>query len=505
MSLPDHSRLIAWRTCAVAQEFAKYLQGVHSEAELADLEMSIDDLMSAFQQVWDTVAPGGAWTSGARDEYEPVVRTLATGVTLFQVLAQVACRHAGHPWGTHLFSPAQLRMVPFDQLPSELPDAGLTRMIPDLAADLVIAVDTLTDVTPASGLGIKKDLVAALFEVCEACGCTMQDATRIGEDWGLGALLTPAEAAAQLGTDEPDVLSRVARREVVAVPLWTGAWRLPAFQFSRDRVHPHVENVLRHAHDRLRGWPLALWMAVAVRDRRPEAWYQQVLGARGLWKPHWSDPETGEFDDVDVSRPATPVDGVLHRISRSDFGPFYFSHVTPTAGGGVTPPAGRFDLEAGMTDLGTMYTATTAKGACNEVLDREPVLTLSEVLDRTMWRLEPRSTIDVIDLTDLSASLAATTNRRDTQSLALRMSRGSKGLRVGLRTSSAEVGVAVFGRAGGHLPSSVGLGVWSAEGQPLLATDALWAYVEARDRDQGGFPVLFRQFPDVGIVRTTVP
>ena len=499
------TRVFASWSVIVVKKFAEYLEREpHDDALLEAAERAIEDMLSAFSQIQVDAATDSIFRQDAEEDaeedYEALVWTMVSGQALFQVLAKVASQKAGFPWGEHLFSAAELRLVQREPLPERLPSAAIKRLIPDLASDLAYAMDKLTDSDPVRANGIMADIDKGLKRICRACDCADDHRNGLTNDWGLGELMTPKRAGEELRIDAPDVVRRIDDRGLVGVPLWTGAWRVPGFQFVRGELRDDVKFVLTHAHDDLRGWQLALWLAKAIQDSRSQDWYETVLSDRGHWKPHWSSNETGEFGTYSLTARATSFSGELYRISRRGLRPFYFSHVEESEEGHLTPPAGRFDLDSDTSSKGTMYTATTAMGACTEVLDRELVLTLSEVLNRSMWRLEPRNPIKVVDLTSLPSSLPATRNRRETQYLAFRVSLEHEGLLVGLRTSQAEIGLAVFGDAGAHLPSAVDLGLWSADSEPLVHTDALWEYVDARDQDQAGFPVLLRQFPDVSII-----
>jgi hypothetical protein len=494
-TLAEQAAAVASPTKAAFQKLAAYLEVAHDPILLEAVESALDDWAIAYRDLWDEVAPHGVWDASVnRDDYEPTLRNMAACVTLFQLLGQSVTSSCGFPWGLHVVSVDATRMIAFDPLPDDLPAEAIKRMLPDFASDVLFAFDNMTDVLPAYHVQLMKDVSRALRALCDACKCDVDHAVRLGDGWGF-ELESAGYAANELGLTELEVEQLATDRRVVAVPLWNGKMAYPTFQFgAAGALLPEVQHVLEHAHDRLRGWPLALWLSYCVKDGKALGWYELELGHRGLWKPHWNLPGVGEFDDIAADRQTVAVNQPLYRITRRELGPFYFSSVR-SIGGHVSPPAGRFDLDEALTGKGALYTAFTGVGACHEVLDREPVLTLREVLARTLWTIQPRSSLEVADLTDVSGRLANSTNRVDTQSMSLRMSDKHVGMKVGLRTSTAEAGVVFFGKRGPHLPAAAGLGVWSVSRRQLVTTDELWTYVSDRERDHESFPVIFRRLP----------
>lgn len=493
-SIEVHARLVGEQLKVSLDRFANYLSADHDLDSLVSVEAGIDTLMDRYRQVWADLGADAA--SEISSEYEPLLRSFATTIAVFEVLAPIVSRRLGHRWGQHMFAADDLSLVAWDRMPEGLPAAAVRHILPDLCRDLVGAVDDLTDYVPARRVYLQGRINDALDRICSGSGADLHRAPRLRDDFQLGRVLDEDTVARELGLSVAEVHALVESRRLLSVPLWNGALGYPSFQLSRDSVRDDVTHVLEHADDRLGGWPFTLWLSLAVSKERSLGWYRAQLGNRGLWKPDWSEEATGEFDDFCENRSTVEVGCDLYRIARRTLGPFYFSTVEQIDSERVSPPDGRFDLEAGLTDLGSLYTAMSPLGACHEVLDREPVLTLEVAEERKMWTLRPLQPIPVADLRDLSTRLSSTTNRRDTQNLALGMSEAHNGLLVGLRTSGSEDGAVFFGSAGGRLPAAAGLGVWSASSDPLLVSDALWEYVERRKQDHESFPVLFRRFPE---------
>jgi hypothetical protein len=496
MSINARARKIAYHTSAVIQQFDLYFTFEHEISRLSQIEHGFDKWQRAYSELWTEVAPQGEWIDDATAiAYEPFLRNMAVCLTFFQLLGQEVSLKAGFIWGTHLSPSKSPTRTDLDALLPVLPVDARKRILPDITADLFSSVSDILRLSP--DYTCIPELSSALESICGSVGLPTGATIRLRDDWGF-EVEDANFAAVELGISVDDVFDLVERRLIVSVPQWNGKVGFPTFQFFRNQIRGDVAFVLQNISDDFTGWRLALWLSYCVREFKTTEWYAEVLSQRYLWKPNWSLNGTGEFDAVSTARTTEDTSDELYRVTRREFTPFFFSAVSQLEGSSyrVSTPSGRFDLEAAISENGSLYMAATPEGACLEVLDRELVLTLEAILERCLWKCAPQEALSVADLTSVTPPPQMSTNRLDTRDLSIKMSSRYKGIKVGLRTSAFEFGYVFFGPSGAHLPAAAGLGVWSAEQSELVVSPSLWEYVEDRVRNLGDFPVIFRRFPE---------
>ncbi len=489
----------------VCGKVARFADNGLTSDDLAVIETALDPLQRSFREVFDEYAPDGSWAAETPGpELEPVLHAWVATVSFLDVVARLVQMEMEISWGSHLFGHRNVNLVDFDRLQGAPNSRQLAILLPEASADLLDAFREVAQGIAHPGAPSISDVKSHLEVVCEQ----FADGLEWRESFGF-RLLRADEMAEILDTGRESLEAMMSARRVLYVHSWSGETMFPDFQLTREGIHGLVGHVLENCHGRLTGWPLALWLADQVENERSEGFVEATLGERGLWKPYWTEAETGSFDDLSNPEASGSLPGPFFRVAAAERTPFYFAahsdHADPGADTGSSEdgretespkaPSGRFDLPIA-TGNGSLYLAEEAVGACHEVLDREIVLTLSDVLRRTMWTLTPVDPIrDVADLRSYSTRLSATRNRRDTRAIAGRLAARFNGLRAVLRTAADQVGVVLFGLAGPSYPSAAGLGIWEVEASPLAERDELWEYIERRGSQQAAFPVILRRFP----------
>lgn len=467
------------------------------------LERATAAYLREHRRLLDAVAPRKGrrrvWQPAYRSERNlivPFVR-VAIGVTDVVRLAVVEARpDMGEAWGSHLFSASDIELASFT--PLEL--RGLTTraakmLLPEVAADLV---DGLAAIAVHGGIADEEQVTVTRASLDDACMRLVREP--IGAPLPL-ALLKEDELARKLRWTVRQLRGQRKRRTIVSVLTWSGEVMYPAFQEFRGEVHPLVRAVAPNVVGSFTGWPLALWLNDQVAQARTPAQAQGELDALSAWQPSYDGPD----DDWQPGVPPSPhesvdVSGPLYRVARRGNEPFYFASVQDPASGKRLAPApsdgGRWDLPIGSGE-GTVYLAEEESGAWGETLDRFPIVTLSDILGRTMWTLTPLDPIGVVNLMDprIPQDLWTELRRTRTQSIALRVrKRGASGMRVPIRSSRSGAAVVLFGRTGPTPPSVVDLGQWRIESSASELDDALWDYLSARPtfRRLGSY---LRRFP----------
>ena len=452
------------------------------ERSLENLERALDRLLVGYRQMILDIKPSPG--SAVDLNYEPFIRCVVSFATIVQLVGPKVGESVGIDWGLHVFSDQDFELIGFDQIKTRLPEAAIRRILPDQVSDLKSAVTQV-----ARKPMIRPDLLKArIFDQLDSICAALMCPPAMHESLDM-TLLTAQDAMKQLRILDPTELATlIEERKIISVPTWTGERQFPSYQFGRTGIVESVRDVCENAAESFKDWPLAIWMA--RNWQRPENYFATTLGNIGLWKPSWNQPLTGEFSGLQ-NPDKVDIVGPVYRVARNVLSPFYFS------GASVSNPqeGGRFDLDKDEAK-GSLYTALAVIGAWAETFEREPVLTLRDVLVRRVWTLTPKRPITVADLEPLSAKLAATNNRADTQDVAITLeAAGEVGIRVSLRSRGGEIGVVFFGPFGPNLPSSAEMGIWSSSPGDGIESDDLWTYIVDREKYHADFPVVLRRFP----------
>jgi hypothetical protein len=443
-------------------------------SDLALYEKTLDDALREFRLVAEEIAPKGNWDPVvSKPQYEPILRLFVAFSTLVAVASQHLSEVVGFAWGDHLFSESDFRLIEFDRI-EKIPPIGRTMLARDLAGELADAQLSLTRLGVGRVHKKIRDFELHLVAICKGLGADVAVLPSLETD----LFWSKSDIANELSCSEGDIDQKCDDRELIFV-----------FQWSGDKVFPRFQFVLQNTPSKFSGWSLMLWMKENLDESDDH--YKEVLEECGLWVPSWG-IATNAFDAISTSKPKEKITYELKRIARKRNGPFYFAF-SDDPGAGTPELAGRFDLFKS-SRKGTLYTALTCTGACHETLDREPVLTLRDVLDRSMWTLTCQSEVEVSDLTGLKTRVVQTPNRLDTQEFAMKFHPVTNGMKVGLKTKGDETGIAIFGAQGATLPGATGVGAWSATRVPLVECEFFWQYVKVRGDDQR-FPVWMRRFP----------
>lgn len=467
-------------------------------AALGVLEDRLDTLLLTYYSIRDFLSKDGERILPARRpgaaEYAPAFRAMVAFASIFALVNPRLTELLGRDWGRHVFSERDFKLIGFDTLAYDLPAYAVKGILPAQVDELRTA---MTDIAskfvslPYTDRGSASDSLNTIAKVVGA------ELTVKPIDM---PLLTAEEAADQLKikTKKRETIEKRAKaRELISVQLWTGEERYPQFQFDAAKgLHDAVRVVCTKADPRFRGWALALWMI--DKTTKPESYFERVLGARGLWTPHWSEAPDDEFSVNEPGVRTTKLQSrtrPYYRVSRNDLSPFFFSTAPVVKAGSAPPPAGRFDL-SDTGDHGSIYIADTGEGAWAEVLDRQPLVTLRDLLRRTMWQLQPSDHVDKIaDTSSFAVSVAASPNRGNTQAMARVFYEGDRrGMKVTLRGSSS-VGWVLFGLKGARLPVVAGIGPWDATPTTGLADPDLWKYLKSRDSQSTDMRVRLARFP----------
>ena len=454
------------------------------ERSLIEFERALDALLVDYRTLLTEIAPPDPKTA-IRGEYEPFLRSMVAFATIVGLIAPRIGASVGIEWGQHVFSDSDFKHMGFDKLGVDLPHDAVLRILPDQAADLRNAVAETSRWATIANNRAKARITKTLEDLAVELNCP--DALHAS----LGMELEDANwVKKELNIDDATLESMTENREIISVPSWSGKRMYPTFQIHRAAIIKTVVLVCRNAADSFKDWPLAIWMA--KNHDAPVAFFEEKLGQIGLWKPLWTAPVSGQFRGIKIPfLPSVVIAGPLFRVSRNSNSPFYFSSASTTK----PDDGGRFDPHD-TTHMGALYTAERPFGAWSETLDRQPVVSLRELVMRTMWTLTPKKPFDVAGLATHSVALASTMKRSDTQLLATDiLNSGCAGLNVGLRSRQSELGVVVFGNAGPNLPATAGIGLWSATPGLGIEDPELWKYIEERERMDDTFPVVLRRFP----------
>lgn len=488
----------------LSNEIASSRPGKLTARSIVPIEVAVDASLRSVREILAEIAPRsesyprGRWRGGIdRGGYEPLLRCIVAYATLLDLVSQVVGRETGLAWGQHLFCDADFHLVDFDPIPFPVPEAGIPLIAADVCADLAQAFEDMSSKAVGDLDAQLVALTGALTDISEWLGCTSAHVARIVAGSTM-SLLGPAGAAAALGVPLSDLDTLAKERKVLRVPLWSGEFGYPEFQFDRSSssVKPNVTAVLSNTSFDVADWRLSLWLF--HHQKREFAWFEGHLRFMGLWKPAWSEPDSGRLDGIGVPPRRTQISCELKRVASREWSPFFFASA-PTPPRALSKASGRFDL-FDSTKEGSMYTAMDGVGACREVFDRELIVTLRDVLNKRMWSLKPQAPLHVIDLTAESVELAGSDNRISTQAVAMRLRAGVAGIMAGLKTKSDSHGVVLFGRAGPTLPGATGLGRWRVKQTNLCIDPDFWIYLNERSQ-RAGSSIMLRRFPEDLAVR----
>jgi hypothetical protein len=455
-----------------------------SDDQLGVLEAQIDKMQELRRDVEKEVDRSGTkFTTTNLGEFYRVFVVFESVLSLLDLKTP-----SGRSWGAHLFGDHDFDSITFDRFEVPKEAYAVTRMLADQAADLGLAANWIANYAQSHVVFDKTGMIKnALSSVTEHFDCKPVDLLEID-------LVDDAWVRDQLGIGPGQLTELVTKRKVFTVPTWSGEIKYPQFQFVAGQIVAPLSKAYQQAAPGFDGWPFAVW-AYGHRSESA-AYFQKKLEPRGLWLKTWRARATNQFKDLDASHlHDIAADTPLYRITTTGYSPYFFASVAQR---GSKPKSesrkypGRFDLEG---DRGTVYLAETADGAWREVLDREPVVTLRKILNRTSWTLTPTTTIKVADVTPYPADLSTCAIRADTMQLANRLAANQKGMRYGLRSSGSQLGIALFGPSGPSLPSRAGLGIWGATSVNGIHDPALWEYLKVRENDEHNVVVL-RRFPD---------
>lgn len=456
------------------------------DAHLAVVEDAIYDMLLIHRVVVLDVESGKKGRISAADAGR-MYRVMVVFRSLMAIFEHDLKTASGASWGAHLFSTADFAPVVFEEFEPPTSPPAVQRILADQVADMLEAASDATKLGLSYvSFAMRGQLEEALDGICTYFKTTRKppltidfwDAEAVRRDLGLADLAAVHRLAA--------------RREILSVETWSGETMYPQFQFHLGKILPKMSRLAKSVPESLSGWPLTVF-AYEHRDE-PDGFFKNTLEPRGLWTASWGGKATNQFKHVDGKPEYTIAAGSpLYRVARTGYSPFFFASTPKRLTKDKT--SGRFDLPHNL-NRGTVYTAETPRGAWREVLDREPIVTLSSLLGRTMWTLSPMTSLHVGDITGgASSALASTPLRADTRQLAERLSNIFKGLRYPLRTTMGDKGIALFGPAGPTLPNSANLGMWASESVDGFGHDALWEYIAFREKHEKSFPVVLRRFP----------
>jgi hypothetical protein len=471
-----------------------------SDHHLVRLETEIDSMLLIHRHIASHLSSDGEPESFNQHEAGQFFRVMVTFCSVLSLATPKLKTAAGARWGSHLFGTSEFRMIGYSTFAVPKKAVGVRRLLDDQATDLVEAATELADSSPLSGsvYGLISSIEDSIDEICRKFGSHRSPRLDL-ETWSAD------ETADRLGLSIQALNALIKNSEILSVISWSGEVKFPIFQFDGGAVKPVFVNLARNVADSFSGWRLAVW-AQQHKDE-PDDFFKTRLTKLGLWKAAWAEPATGDLDRVRGNLATVPAGSPLFRIVRSANSPFYFSSSSqgdaPAAAPmEPTPPAGRFDLHRS-TQHGTLYLAETARGAWREVLDREPVVTLHDIITRTSWTLTPKQDHKVSDVTTGSVDVSGSNNRLDTQHLAQRLQPRFAGIRYRLRSTIDDFGLALFGAAGARQPSVAGIGFWDSDPSGALDDDGLWEYLSKRDTSDA--PVLLRRFPHEIEVKGVLP
>ena len=472
----------------LVKSLASALRALASHFQSADdlhlqhIETHIQNLQAMRRKIEvERKRPATTWTS---DDVSRLYRLFVVLESVLSLMAPKLKTAGKQPWGQHLFSEHDFDTVTFDGFEPPRQAAAVKRMLEDQITDLEEAAQDLIAIASSYGVfGLKAEVQKAIkairtkfgLETVPPLQLTLWDATRVKDE---------------LHIDQAALDELVAKRTVFTVRSWAGDDQYPSFQFKAGAVKKAISYAHKNAAPGFSGWSFAVW-AEHHQDEN-EAFFRTQLEKRGLWKPAWSTAATNQFKDVSgTDKHKIAVGTNLYRVTRSGYSPFYFASVPKSKS--ASSQAGRFDLQ-GDGDKGSVYMSESAEGAWREVLDREPVVTLRTLVQRTMWTLTPNSTVTVADVTRSPVDIPACIIRKDTQQLAMRLALHDDGIRYRLRSSGTEIGIVLFGPQGPTLPSPAGLGIWGSSSHEAIADKSLWEYLAFREDEEGQLVVL-RRFP----------
>lgn len=462
------------------------------ETAVEEVKQSWHDLMLG--QL--TVAVGRGydrkWAPGiVASDWDPFFRMMVAFAGVVSASSAWVSSRLGTDWGDHIFAAADFPLLTYDSISCVLPPNAVTVLMPEATGDFAGAFIDVSNLGVAVPVKLQAQVQLALEEMCAAVGAFSPVS-------GLGfRCWSQSEVQSALVWTSAEVDDAVAQRKLVSVESWAGELEFPDFQFRLGHtatIHAWVAFVLAGTPDSFEGWPLAIWLS---RNRaKPEGFYEEKLTDRGLWTAAWGQPPVGIFAKEEAWKIRTAIDSGadLWRVSPSAITPFRFAQADmPSPGSiGKMRPAGRFDVDRARSDLGSLYLAETPLGAWSEVLDREPVVTLRHLTNRDAWRLKPHRGFVLVDLDGAGPKVCTTSRRADTQDLATKYAiAGHQGLRACLRTGGGR-SIVLFGTGGKRLPSSGGLGGWSAKRIPGVQGEPLWDYLADRMEDPDLATVLRR-------------
>lgn len=472
------------------------------EDSLANLEVVVDELSIALRHGFEAVQdPASGLVDTTKIEAGFLVHALVVIADFLDLISSLLHDMHGIEWGSHLFSSRDFRFVRYRRLPiAEFHPDGLRILVGPKCDDLLHLAHVLAT-------ELRFPPIVALRtvgeELCRVTGSVA--VVRGASPWDLDTI-TVSQASRDLtlaehtAVDEAEVRSRVEKGKLYGIKDWSGRLVLPRFQFSRG-LDPKFEQLLREADLDNCSWTVCLWLN--ANSGQELGWFTNQLTRRTKWKPAWDCDGHNDFvaevpHAAEVSRSE-----IMFRIASGENTPVYFANHPDysTAPLGSVHPGGRFDLDP--TALrGTAYFALSPTGACKETLEREPAVSLHQLISKQIWSMTPYSKVErLLDFSHKSVDMSASSCRHETQQLATEVAtarRGTafqyNGLVVGLRWDAAEQGIALFGEPGARLPSAVGLGVWSVSQENLLGNDEAWRYVSERSQ-RIDFPVYFHRFP----------
>ena len=460
------------------------------------IETSVQRVLEIYRAAVLSAPPGDELVYYDNDQVDAIFRSIISFATVVSIISQSdqMRRQLGWEWGRHLWSPHEFRAIDFTAFePSTLPES-IALLLPDQFDELRAALQNLSAVTCATNVRA----VSTALGLIEVFGKAICDI--MGTNWEpeMGPTDPPTldlqEVCIELGKTQRLITQMIARGTILSVRRWNGDLAFPEFQFYMGEVRDIVSEILPNVPADAQGWQfshflyaldqraLSSGLALSAADVR------DVLEQRTLWKqPH----SMATYDNASDTAKRTQIETAakLYRVTGTEYTPFFFSS-TPAQ-------HGRYDLPDDC-GKGTNYLAFSKRGAWEEVLDRNLLVSLRTLMGRTVWELSPQGDpITVVDMTDVDQTH---TPREQTQAQALNIFQsGAIGiayrLRPKLNQTSQQVGIALFGPVGACLPGDTGTGAWSTSPHSAINDPELWEYLAERRSAQQWLPVKLRRFP----------
>lgn len=315
-------------------------------------------------------------------------------------------------------------------------------------------------------------------------------------------LFNESEVIKQLEISSKELTDLVSFGKILEVRDWLNQRQYPVFQFDRNEILSLVKEALEISNLNNCSWSTALYLNKVYQNKELGSNNQKIekvknqlrLAGRLKYKPS----DKGEEIDPNNSQPEIINKGTeLFRISQSAYTPFFFTSYSKLGEGGRFDLSGTPPIYPNQVAKGSLYTAKSIQGACCEVFRREPIITLEDLLSRTLWKIKIGEDIPVFNLKGILSQLTATTDRIYTQKIAQKVDECDKykGLLSRLRTNGDEEGVTLFGLKGASPPTVCNFGVWQVKPCPLLDDHQVISFI-TEERKHEAFPIIHLQrFP----------